>query len=306
MMEPQTQSKPAQPKASLTAPHLATPSKNTNVGIDLAKKRSSIFITKVPKVDLSTVRLIGQTRIKINRVLEEQEKGHLLRSQGLKPRYRLLFHGPAGTGKTLSAEGIAHHLNRNLHIFNLEAISGTDPDEATHTVMQGLEEINQSDDVFLFDEFDAIASNRSSSPTGSGPGSGAASRRTSNALLIAFEAIKSRALLICATNFISTVDPAFRRRFDTICYFDLPHIDEREAIMKMMLNKYGMKAPDGDIAQAAKGTEGLSYHEAEELALAAIKTAIIQKKTTVNLITEIPAALERRMTFKQSHDTPIS
>lgn len=257
--------------------------------------KPSIFVTKEPKIDLNGVRLSEQARRKFERILEEHEKGHILRSKGLRPRYRILFYGAAGTGKTLGAEAIAHHLNKKLHIFNLESISGTNPDDAMTTVMDGFRYINQSADVFLFDEFDAIANNRNASADST-------SRRTSNALLIAFEQVKSPAILICATNFIETVDPAFRRRFDTICKFELPSIDERIAIIKMILKKYEMQAPEEDIKEAAKGTEGLSYHEAEELASAAVKTALLQKVKTVNLIPEVPAALERRNTFKQMID----
>ena len=199
------------------------------------------------------------------------------------------------THNTLGAEAIAFHLNKNLHIFNLESISGTNPDDAMKTIMDGFRYINQSADVFLFDEFDAIANNRNASADST-------SRRTSNALLIAFEQVTSPAILICATNFIETVDPAFRRRFDTICKFELPSIDERIAIMKMVLKKHNMIAPEDDLKEAAKGTEGLSYHEAEELAVAAVKTALLKKVTTANLIPEIPAALERRNTFRQMID----
>lgn len=257
--------------------------------------KPSIFTTKIPKIDLNSVRLSEQARRKFERILEEHEKGHILRNQGLRPRYRILFYGAAGTGKTLGAEAIAFHLNKSLHIFNLESISGTNPDDAMKTIMNGFRYINQSADVFLFDEFDAIANNRNAS-------SDSTARRTSNALLIAFEQVTSPAILICATNFIETVDPAFRRRFDTICKFELPSIDERIAIMKMVLQKFHMTSPQDDIKEAAKGTEGLSYHEAEELALAAVKTALLQKTNKVNLIPEIPASLERRNTFKQMID----
>jgi SpoVK/Ycf46/Vps4 family AAA+-type ATPase len=257
----------------------------------------SVFVAKTPKVDLNNVRLSEQTRRKFERILEEQEKAHLLRQKGLKPRYRILMHGPAGTGKSIGAEAIAHHLNRTLYIFNLESLSGTDPDEAMKTVMDGLRFINQSSDVFLFDEFDAIASNRSAKA-----GTDTTGRKTSNALLIAFEQIKSNAILIAATNFINSIDPAFRRRFDTICQFELPSVDERLGIMRMALGQHGMSAPEDDLAEAAKGTEGLSYHEAEELVLAAVKTALLRKTTKVNLIPEVPAALERRNTFRQMID----
>jgi SpoVK/Ycf46/Vps4 family AAA+-type ATPase len=259
------------------------------------KEIQPVFLKRTPKIDLNQVRLSEQTRRKFERILEEQEKAHVLRSSGLKPRYRILFHGAAGTGKTLGAEAIAHHLNKNLYVFNLESISGTNPDEAMKTVMDAFRFINKSSDIFLFDEFDAIANNRTSS-------AGSTERRTSNALLIAFEQVTSPAMLICATNFITTVDPAFRRRFDTICKFELPSIDERIAIIKMVLKKHEMTAPEDDIKEAAKGTEGLSYHEAEELASAGVKTALLKNTTRVNLIPEVPGALERRNTFKQTID----
>lgn len=257
---------------------------------------NEIFIRKEPQVEISQVRLTGQTRIKIEKVLEEQENGHLLRARGLRPRYRLLFHGPAGTGKTLTAEAIAYHLGKILYIFNLEGLSGTDPDMALKTIMDAMRFMNQKQDVFLFDEFDAIAGSRGSlqaTPT---------AKQISNALLIAFEQIKSNAILICGTNFISTVDPAFRRRFDTICKFELPSTEERVEIIKQTLRKFKAKALEDDIQEAALRTEGLSYHETEEVAISAIKTMILRNKLVAELIPEVPAAIERRKTFLQTHD----
>jgi SpoVK/Ycf46/Vps4 family AAA+-type ATPase len=256
----------------------------------------NIFITKTPKINLQNVILSEQTRLQFERIINEQENKHILLLAGLKPKQKLLFHGAAGTGKTLGAEAIAHHLNKTLHIFNLECLSGTNPDDAMATVTKAFEEINQNEDIYLFDEFDAIASSRTANSSNN------AGRRTSNALLIAFEQLKSQAILICATNFITTIDPAFRRRFDTICKFELPLIDERETILKSTLHKYGMSCSNDDVYQAAKATENLSYHETEELALAAVKTALLQETKKAALIPEIPAALERRRTFKKAED----
>jgi SpoVK/Ycf46/Vps4 family AAA+-type ATPase len=235
--------------------------------------------------------LTPKTERRIKLLLSEQERAQELRAAGLRPRYRCLFHGAAGTGKTLISEAIAKELGRKLHIFNLEGISGTNPDDATKSVMDALRIMNQSEDVFLFDEFDAISSSRTSGTS--------TERRTSNALLIAFENITSNAILVCATNFIRTVDPAFRRRFDTICEFELPSTDERADIIKATLAKHKVSIPEDDLKEAAKGTEGLSFHEAEELALCAIKASIVNQTPTINVIAEIPAALERRNTFKQ-------
>lgn len=255
-----------------------------------------IFISKTPHINLKDVILSEQTRLQFERIINEQENKHLLLLAGLKPKQKLLFHGAAGTGKTLGAEAIAHHLNKTLHIFNLESLSGTNPDEAMKTITHAFDEINQSDDIYLFDEFDAIASSRTASAANN------TGRRTSNALLIAFEQLHSQAILICATNFISTIDPAFRRRFDTICRFELPLIDERETILQTTLHKHNMHCPHDDLLQAAKATENLSYHETEELALAAIKTALLKDTKRVALIPEIPAALERKNTFRKASE----
>jgi SpoVK/Ycf46/Vps4 family AAA+-type ATPase len=163
------------------------------------------------------------------------------------------------------------------------------------TITEAFIQINNTDDVYLFDEFDAIASSRNANANNT-------NRRTSNALLIAFEQIHSQSILICATNFISTVDPAFRRRFDTICKFDLPSSDERERILKKTLKKYEMRAPEDDIKQTVKATENLSYHETQEIAISAIKTALLKDAKNVALIPEIPGALERRNTFQKASD----
>jgi len=260
------------------------------------KDKKSVFSSKQPKANLADIVLTGTTQLQINQIINEQENKHLLLKRGLYPKRKVLFYGAAGTGKTLGAEGVAHHLNKTLNSLNLEHLSATNPDDALNTIQIAFDIINQSNDVYLFDEFDAIAGNRHAQ-TGQ-----THDRRISNALLIAFENIKSNAILICATNFIATIDPAFRRRFDTICKFELPMLEERKVLLASVLAKYQMTASTDDIQSAAKATENLSHHEVEGVALAAIKTALLQDSTNVALISEIPSALERKNSFKKASD----
>jgi SpoVK/Ycf46/Vps4 family AAA+-type ATPase len=257
---------------------------------------ASQFITKTPQKQIEDVQLTGDTRNKFEAIIEEHNNGHLLRNMGLRPRYRLLFWGPAGTGKTMGAEAIAHALNRPLHIFNLETLHVGNPEVAVTEIMDAFRFINDTTGVFVFDEFDAIAESRTATNS---------NKVISNALLIAFEQIKGKSIVICATNFIDCIDPAFRRRFDTICKFELPSYEERKKILANRLlnhnSQYNSKFEfntDADLDEAAKQTESLSYHETERITEDAIKKAILRKTNKINLIPELNAAKERRTTFK--------
>ena len=58
----------------------------------------------------------------IEELLEEHRRVDVLRSFGMKPSGKIIFHGPPGCGKTLAAEVIAFELDLPLAIVRLDAL----------------------------------------------------------------------------------------------------------------------------------------------------------------------------------------
>lgn len=130
---------------------------------------------------------------------------------GLRPPATALMFGPPGTGKTTFARALAGRLGWpfvELLPSKLSSGEGTLANELREAFI----ELGRLDHVVIFiDEFDEIAPARESRPASAG---------VVNELLKSIPDFRRRPgkLLICATNFVETIDPAVMRpgRFDLL------------------------------------------------------------------------------------------
>ena len=80
--------------------------------------------------------------------------------------------------------------------------------------------------VYLFDEFDAIGSDRAR------PNEVGEIRRVLNSFLQFVEADDSDSLILAATNQVEVLDPALFRRFDDVIRYGLPTADAAEELIR--------------------------------------------------------------------------
>ncbi len=137
-----------------------------------------------------------------------------------------LFHGPSGTGKTLSAEIVAHELGLDLFAIDLAAVVSKYIGETEKNLEQIFQAAASGRVVLLFDEADAIFGERSKTQD--------AHDRYANLevsyLLQRIEAYEGVAVL--TTNLMNNIDHAFLRRIDVSVEFTLPEEDERRALWR--------------------------------------------------------------------------
>lgn len=62
---------------------------------------------RAPKRSLDEVILPPSSSAALEEILEENRRGDVLRSYGMKPAGKVIFFGPPGCGKTLAAEVVA-------------------------------------------------------------------------------------------------------------------------------------------------------------------------------------------------------
>lgn len=160
------------------------------------------------------------------------------------------FAGPSGTGKTICAEAIAHHLGKRLLLVRYAELESMWVGETPKNVTAIFRIAREEDAVLFFDEADAIAARRSTDVSQS---SQREANTTVNVLLQELERFDG--VVIFATNLAANFDPAFERRIRTHVLFELPGADEREAIWRAQLHERTPLADDVDFRDLAQRYE---------------------------------------------------
>lgn len=179
------------------------------------------------------------------------ERKHIaeLMAEGLYPTRSVIFQGPPGVGKTMSARWIAHKLGLPLLTLDLATVMSSFLGKTGSNVRAVLEHAMSFPCVLLLDEFDAIAKRRDDDrELGE-------LKRLVTVLLQAIDDWPSTSLLIAATNHGELLDPAIWRRFDLEVTFMMPTDD--------MINRYLKEYwPDADNSSGqAQKFLGMSFSD---------------------------------------------
>lgn len=171
-----------------------------------------------------------------------------------------LFAGDSGTGKTMSAEVVAHELGLDLYVVDLATVVDKyigETEKNLERIFAGAAGVNA---VLLFDEADAVFGRRSEVKD--------AHDRYANIesayLLQRMETFDGLAIL--ATNLRANIDDAFIRRLDVVVDFPVPDAGQRVALWDRSLGVRVPRDPDIDLTFCA---------DAFELAGGAIRSAAV-------------------------------
>ena len=169
-----------------------------------------------PARSLEDVVLSPQNLSLVNEILREHNREEVLKAHGLRPSDRLLFCGPPGCGKTLTAEVIAGELGRPLAVVRTDSVVSSFLGETAANLRRVFDFVSASPLVALFDEFDALGKEREdASEHGE-------LRRVVNAVLQMLDAYGGRSLIVAATNHEGLLDSAIWRRFEEVLYLKPP------------------------------------------------------------------------------------
>ncbi len=229
--------------------------------------------------------LSREVRGRLEQVLLEQRQRERLAAFGLFPRRKLLFTGPPGTGKTMSAAVLANELKLPLYLIVLDNLITRFMGETAAKLRLIFDQIKQTRAVYLFDEFDAIGTQRGAqNDVGE-------IRRVLNSFLLFVEQDASESVIVAATNHPELLDKALYRRFDDIVRFDKPGAEQVRLLVE---NRLAMFNADGlawdEITRVA---DGLSSAEVTRACEDAAKEAVLHHDATITT-SMIVKALEYR------------
>lgn len=232
----------------------------------------SCFQIEPDLVPIDQVKLTNENREIITGLIEQHQEVDKLAEKNLKPIQTLYLHGAPGTGKTLVSKAIAHTLKRTLYTFNDEALCTDDRKQAQQTLKDAFAFINhpEQNNIFLFDEFEAIATARSAGFTDP------ITRLIASRFMRYIEKIIPNTIVICATNYPHLVDGAMRRRLKAACHFPAPKTEQRIQIIQNTLKNHGYDIDIDHIAYLEKNSLDISLDETKDAVLQAMRQHILR------------------------------
>jgi len=222
-----------------------------------------------PARSLEDIVLSESNKKVVDRIIVESNQRETLRSYGLKPAQKVLFYGLPGCGKNITAEAIAYELGLPLVLVRIDSVVSSYLGETAANLRKVFEFIQKQPYVVLFDEFDALAKERSMA------GDHGELKRVVNAFLQMLDAYRGNSLLIAATNHEALLDNAIWRRFDEIISFEYPtNAQIKELLMKKL--KAVKRDFEIDSPELLKALNKKSHADIERILIRSIKDMVLR------------------------------
>lgn len=246
-----------------------------------------VFIPQVPKFSLERVILPPQVKedILLSLILIENQK-RIYEDWGFaevdaKPKLILNFYGPPGTGKTMVSHAVAKMLNKNILAVNYAEIESKYVGDAPKNLFKAFNAAKEADAVLFFDEADSFLGKRIQNVSNSSDQAINSLRSQMLILLENFEGV-----VIFATNLADNYDKAFESRILKHIHFDLPTLQNREAIIAITIPSKVPFAEEVNKEELCKKlaeiSDGFSGREIKNAVLESLTNAVQKATETIN------------------------
>ena len=250
----------------------AEPTRPTVPIVQPTGELSGLVAASFPKSTLDDMVLSDDIHQRLQRVLREYRQASTLADHGLGPRRKLLLLGHPGCGKSMTAEVLAGELHLPLLTVQFHTMITKYMGETAAKLRLVFDMMRDRRGVYLFDEFDAIGSQRSA---GHDVGE---IRRVLNSFLVFIENDDSQSLLVAASNLTGTIDNAAFRRFDDVLTYSLPDVGMIRKLVVSRLGTFLPKRPNwNSVMQASKG---LSHADVVHSCDDAVKDTILSGRNS--------------------------
>lgn len=243
-----------------------------DLGVDIDSDLAEFIKVSRPDAKFDELTISGDLIERVRQILDEHRNAALLRDFGFTPSHRLLMEGPAGTGKTATAEVVAAELGIPLVTVYLDNLLNVySSEEDVPSLREVFDRLARRRAVYLFDVFDTIGDDTASGMT----------RRVFKAFLLFVDVLGKGSIAIAATNRRGVLDRSMFRHFDSVLTFSLPTPEEA---MRVIRSQLGDRAPEpvmNEVDIYEQYFEGLSQAELAIAARSAAKAAIMRHEAKV-------------------------
>ncbi|EPS9495425.1 ATP-binding protein, partial [Campylobacter jejuni] len=209
------------------------PKQSKKIKIESVLKDQDIFELIEPSTDINDIIMPENTKELLENILKQQDKKVLerLHSWGIKSNKnieaKIIFYGPAGTGKTMSALAMAKSMKKSVLSFDCSKILSKWVGESEQNVRKifdtykNIVQTCKQSPILLLNEADQFLSTRVDGSSGSDK----MHNQMQNIFLEQIERFSG--VIIATTNFLESLDSAFSRRFDYKIEFKKPDFKDR-------------------------------------------------------------------------------
>lgn len=209
----------------------------------------------------------------------------------------VLYEGPPGCGKTLSARILASTIGVPFVHVRVETLLSKYYGETTRKMAEILEAANSLGRCIVFlDECDSVGLRRSSNHGEVHE----VTRRTLSVLLRFIDGMDGArdAIILAATNHKEDLDAALVSRFDVIVSFPLPDLDTRIAVLRL----YAKQLSDEDLRRVGQLTWGFSGRELVDICEEAER---MRAGVIVRSRIKLPLSAESRKSLSEGLDDEL-
>ncbi|HDZ5065050.1 TPA: ATP-binding protein [Campylobacter jejuni] len=229
------------------------PKQSKKIKIESVLKDQDIFELIEPSTDINDIIMPKNTKELLENILRQQDKKVLerLHSWGIKSNKnieaKIIFYGPAGTGKTMSALAMAKSMKKSVLSFDCSKILSKWVGESEQNVRKifdtykNIVQTCKQSPILLLNEADQFLSTRVNGSSGSDK----MHNQMQNIFLEQIERFSG--VIIATTNFLESLDSAFSRRFDYKIEFKKPDFKDRLKIWEKFLPKKALFEKDFDV-----------------------------------------------------------
>lgn len=164
----------------------------------------------------------------------------------LRPGHRALFHGPPGTGKTMTACLLGKSTGREVYKVDLSLVISKYIGETEKNLARVFRQAEHRGWILFFDEADSLFGRRTETKDSH-------DRYANQEVSYLLQRVETfDGIVILASNLRQNMDDAFARRFETVVHFPLPRQEERQQLWTRGFSPKASFDPTVDLGELAR------------------------------------------------------